>query len=188
MTDDVLKRFEVAVDTFDNRIHQVPDGRWSAPTPCAEWNVRAVVNHVVGEHLWAGPLLEGRTVAEVGDAFEGDLLGADPCAAWHHASGLAHTAMAADGALTGTVHLSYGDESAVGYCEQMTFDALIHAWDVAKGAGLDARLPAGLVDWAHAWVVPMLAPMQAAGLFAASLEVGPDADAQTRLLARLGRS
>ena len=187
MSDDALKRFEAAVDTFDGVIHQVPDDRWSAPTPCSDWDVRAVANHVVGEQLWVVPLLEGRTIAEVGDAYDGDVLGADPCAAWHHASGPAHAAMAAEGALDRTVHLSYGDESALAYCDQMTFDALIHAWDLARGAGIDDRLPAGLVEWASGWVVPMLAPMQGAGLFAAPLETAADADAQTRLLALIGR-
>lgn len=187
MSDDVLARFEAAVDTFDERIHQVPADRWSAPTPCTGWDVRAVVNHVVGEQLWVGPLIEGRTIAEVGDVYDGDLLGQDPCAAWHHASGLAHAAMSAEGALGRTVHLSYGDESAVGYCEQMTFDALIHAWDMARGAGLDDRLPADLVEWASGWVVPMIGPMKGAGLFASAPEVPPGADAQTRLLALTGR-
>jgi uncharacterized protein (TIGR03086 family) len=187
MSSEVLKRFENAVDVFDDRIHQVPDDRWSAPTPCTEWDVRALVNHVVGEQLWVVPLIDGRTIADVGDSLDGDLLGSDPCAAWHHASGPAHAAMASDGALERTVHLSYGDESAANYCDQLTFDALVHAWDLASGAGLDTRLPDDLVEWATAWVQPMLAPMQGAGMFATPVDPPPGADAQTRLLALIGR-
>ena len=40
--------------------------------------MRDLVNHVVGEQRWVVPLLEGRTVAEVGDALDGDLLGQAP--------------------------------------------------------------------------------------------------------------
>jgi ketosteroid isomerase-like protein len=56
----------------------VGDDQWDLPTPCAEWSVRGLVNHVVGEDLWTKPLLEGRTIADVGDALGGDLLGDDP--------------------------------------------------------------------------------------------------------------
>jgi len=38
------------------------------------------VNHLAGEDLWAPPLLAGSTIAEVGDRFEGDVLGAEPLA------------------------------------------------------------------------------------------------------------
>jgi uncharacterized protein (TIGR03086 family) len=184
---EVLARFEAAVDVFDARIHEVPDDAWSAPTPCTEWDVRALVNHVVGEQFWVPPLISGKTVAEVGSQFDGDLLGTDPAAAWHHASGLSHTALAEPGALTRTVHLSYGDDSAVSYCEQLTFDAILHAWDLSRGAGLDDRLPDELVSWATTWVQPVLPMFVGAGLFAPAVDLPADADAQTLLLALVGR-
>src|SRR5689334_14581662 len=121
---DVLTRYEAAVDTFDGVIHQVPEDAWQSPTPCVQWNVRQLVNHVVGEQAWVTPLFAGRTVADVGTALDGDLLGDDPTAAWHHHSGEAHAALAEPGAVGRTVHLSYGDESAVNYVDQLTFDAL----------------------------------------------------------------
>jgi uncharacterized protein (TIGR03086 family) len=184
---DVLTRYEAAVDVFDGVVHQVGDGQWSDPTPCTEWDVRELVNHVVGEQAWVTPLLAGRTVAEVGDALDGDLLGTDPAAAWHHHSGEAHTAFSALGALDRTVHLSYGDDSAVSYCDQLTFDAIVHAWDLARATGADEQLPDDLVGWAIGWVTPVLPMYQAAGIVAPPVEVPADADAQTRLLAMVGR-
>ncbi|HVE26207.1 MAG TPA: maleylpyruvate isomerase N-terminal domain-containing protein, partial [Sporichthya sp.] len=32
---------------FDVRVRQVGDADWTLPTPCAEWNVYRLVNHVV---------------------------------------------------------------------------------------------------------------------------------------------
>jgi len=192
MSDDVqaqtLARFQGASDTFDEKVHLVPDGQWSAPTPCTDWDVRAVANHVVGEQMWVVPLMAGRTVTEVGSALDGDLLGDDPCAAWHHACAPAHEAFAAPGALAGTVHLSYGEESAAAYCDQMTFDALVHAWDLARGAGIDDALPDDLVEWGLAYATPLVEMVAGSGIFGQPVQVQDGADPQTRLLALVGRT
>ena len=46
--------------------------QWHAPTPNTEWDVKQVANHIIGENLWAGELLRGKTIAEVGNKFDGD--------------------------------------------------------------------------------------------------------------------
>jgi uncharacterized protein (TIGR03086 family) len=186
--DEVVARFQKAVNAVDASLHELPADAWSRPTPCAEWDVRALVQHVVNELAWVAPLVAGRTIAEVGDSLDGDLLGEDPLGAFHHHSRAAHAALEEPGALARTVHLSYGDETASGYAEQVTGDVLIHAWDLARGAGLDDTLPPDLVEWAAGWA-PQIAPMMAgAGVVGPPVEVGPDADPQTALLALFGRA
>jgi hypothetical protein len=32
-------------------IDRITDGQWTASTPCTEWNVRDLVNHLVGMNL-----------------------------------------------------------------------------------------------------------------------------------------
>jgi uncharacterized protein (TIGR03086 family) len=189
MTDDgrLLALFEAASDTFDDKLHQVPPDGWGNPTPCTEWDVHALVNHVVGEHRWVEPLMAGKTIADVGSGLDGDLLGEDPTAAWHHATGPSHAAFAEPGAMDSTVHLSYGDERAAAYCEQLIFDNVVHAWDLARGAGVDDTLPPDLVEWSIGWVTPILPMLTASGAFGEVLEVSDDADPQTRLLAMVGR-
>jgi len=189
MTDDgrLLGLFEASSDTFDDKLHQVPTDGWGNPTPCTEWDVHTLVNHVVSEHRWVEPLMAGKTIADVGTELDGDLLGDDPTAAWHHATGPSHAAFAEPGAMDSTVHLSYGDERAGAYCEQLIFDNVVHAWDLARGAGVDDTLPPDLVDWAIGWVTPILPMLTASGAFGQVLEVSDDADAQTRLLAMVGR-
>ena len=124
---------------------------WAAPTPCAAWNVRQLVNHVVGEDRWTRPLVAGLTIAEVGDALDGDLLGDEPRAA---ARAAAEEAIATvedrlpDG---GTVQLSYGEESIGEYLWQLTADHLIHGWDLAAATGQDRALDTGLVEAVGSW-------------------------------------
>ena len=69
-----------AIDGFEQRLGAVGATEWNAATPCDDWDVRTLVNHVVNELLWMPPLLEGKTIAEVGDRFDGDVLGSDPSA------------------------------------------------------------------------------------------------------------
>ena len=52
------------------------------PTPDAEWDVRALLNHVVAGNWWAAELAAGKSIEDVGDRLDGDLVGADPLAAW----------------------------------------------------------------------------------------------------------
>ena len=62
-----------AVSQWCARVEAVGEADWSRPTPCADWYVRALVNHVVGEDLWTRPIVEGRRIEEVGDRYDGDV-------------------------------------------------------------------------------------------------------------------
>lgn len=187
MSVDAAERFSQAADLFGSVVHQIRDDQWANPTPCTDWDVRALVNHVIGEQLWAVPLLDGKTIAEVGDRFDGDQLGTDPVAAWDVASAESKAAFANPGALDRTVHLSYGDESAINYCGQMTLDAVVHSWDLARGIGAPDSLPADLTEYLYGLVTPMKDLLAASGMFAAPVAVDPGANTQIRLLALLGR-
>lgn len=177
-----------ALRLFDERLREVKDDQWDAPTPCTEWDVRALVNHVVGEQLWIPPLVtEGRTVEELGDAFSGDVLGDDPLGTWQDASASAHAAFSAPGALERTVRLSYGPARASAYCSELTADCVVHTWDLCRGIGADDRLPDGLVEFSLKEVMPYADGLAASGMYAEPLDIPAGANAQTRLLALLGR-
>lgn len=184
---DLLELHGQASAHFDSLVQRIGPDQWSDPTPDTEWSVRDLVNHLVYEQLWVPPLLAGSTVEEVGDKYDGDVLGADPVASWTTAAAAARAAWTAPGAIDRTVALSYGPRPATGYLREMTMDLAVHAWDLARGIGADDTLPEPLVAEALDYTretAPMLA---ASGLFAAPLPVSDDADDQTRLLAMLGR-
>ena len=183
----VVSRHRAALGEFDRVIGQVNADQWDLPTPCSEWDVRALVNHVVGEALWTPPILVGRTIAEVGDAFEGDLLGDDPIAAWAAARTGAAASADVDGVGSSIVHLSFGDTPALEYLRQLTADYLIHAWDLAVAIGVDSRLDAELVATTGAWFVDQEAGYRGAGVVAAPAPVASTDDPQDHLLAAFGR-
>ncbi len=180
--------FTRAVEGFASHVHAIAGAQWHDPTPCTDWDVRTLVQHVTVEQLWVPPLLGGATVAEVGDRFDGDVLGADPVAVWDAAAAAATGALTVDGVLDTTVSLSAGERKTADYCWEMTTDALIHTWDLARGIGGDETLDAELVELVHERTLPVAEHLHESGLFAPPVPVPPDAPIQTRLLALFGRA
>jgi uncharacterized protein (TIGR03086 family) len=168
-------------------IEQVPRDRWHAPTPCAEWDASQVANHIIGENLWAGELFQGKTVAQVGTALDGDLTGDDPVAAYRRSVDVARQAVEAPGAMESTCHLSFGECSGAEYAGQLFMDTLIHGWDIARGTGQEIRIDAELVAPCLAIAERVTRQFRAAGVFGDHLSVAEDADQQTKLLALVGR-
>lgn len=181
-------RFGRAAEYFETVFKQVTPAQWEQPTPCADWNVRQLMNHVLVEQLWVPPLLAGRTVADVGSAFDGDQLGDDPDGAWQAAVAESRAQFEAPGAMAGVVHLSYGDDSVENYCDQMTLDALVHGWDLANAINVDTSLPPDLVEWAYETVLPMQELLTASGMFGTPIEVSETSTTQEKLLGLLGRA
>ena len=185
---DLRRLHQQASARFDALVHAVRAEQWQLPTPCAGWTVRDLVNHVVAENLWTAPLMDGATIADVGDAYDGDVLGDDPVAAWDAAAASARQAVDAPGAVERTVHLSFGDTPATEYVNQLFADHLIHGWDLAQAIGADARLEPELVAACGSWFDTVEETYRQAGAIGPRPLVTVGADAQAQLLARFGRS
>jgi len=184
---ELIVLFQRATEGFGRHVHSVRDDQWHDPTPCTEWDVRMLVNHVTVEQLWVPPLVGGGTVAEIGDRFDGDRLGDDPVATWDAAQRASGTAFGDAGELDGTVSLSSGVRPTADYCWEMTTDALVHSWDLARGIGADETLDAELVELVYERTLPFAAELQKTGLFAPPVPVADDAPTQTKMLALFGR-
>ncbi len=185
---ELVDRYQNAVAGFERRLALVEQGQWGDDTPCADWDVRQLVAHVLDEQLWLPALLGGETIEEVGDRFAGDQLGSDASASWHAAAAAALTAISADSALDRTVGLSYGEVPAEEYLRQVTADTVVHTWDLARAIGADEALDAEAVSQTLAYLSPQAEAWRSAGAFGPAVEVAADADQQTRLLALVGRA
>ena len=175
-----------AVDEFTARLRAVPPDAWSGPTPCSDWDVRALTNHVAGEQLWTVPLLEGLTIADVGDRYDGDVLGATPVHAVEGAAKAAVAAFQEPGAIERIVHLSFGDTPAEEYAMQLVADHVVHGWDLAAATGGDTRIDDELVAAVSAWYAEREELYRGVGAVAARPAVTP-ATPQDELLVAFGR-
>jgi uncharacterized protein (TIGR03086 family) len=187
MSSTLLEQYEHALAGLDARVVLVRDDQWSSPTPCRDWDVRALVAHLVNEVSWVPYLLAGGSVADAGDRFSGDPLGEDARGAWREGSRVAREAFRAEGALDRTVSLSYGQTSARDYIWQMTVDVTVHTWDLARGIGADEQLDAELVRRIHHETEKDTDSLASSGMFDPPVMVAGHADLQTRMLALFGR-
>ncbi|MGH3343590.1 MAG: TIGR03086 family metal-binding protein [Carbonactinosporaceae bacterium] len=184
---DLVELHRRSVEEFTRRARTVHDDQWLLPTPCSEWDVHELVNHIVSEDRWTAPLMRGASLGDVGDRFDGDLLGADPRGAVDDAGADAADSVAEPGVLDRTVHLSFGDAPAPEYVWQLTADHLIHAWDLAAATGADRRLDPDTVSACAGWFAGREDVYRSAGVIGPRREVPQDADPQDLLLAAFGR-
>jgi uncharacterized protein (TIGR03086 family) len=184
-TDDVGALYRRSVQWWTEKLAAFQDDQWDEATPCAHWSVRDLINHVAGEDRWTSPLMHGQTIAEVGDRFDGDLLGDDVRGAGAAAAAEALAAVAETLPSQGTVHLSFGDESMDEYVRQLTADHLVHGWDLAVATGSDRQLDPELVAAVSTWFDHAEESYRSGAMVGARLAL--TGDPQADLLARFGR-
>ncbi|MBL1115199.1 TIGR03086 family protein [Streptomyces sp. 110] len=186
MTSSSLRLIPDAINRFGARVHAVDGHRWNDSTPCTEWTVRDLVNHLVSEHLWVPHLLAGESLEQVGDRYDGDMVGADPARAWDEA---AERSLAAwKGAdLSGTARFSFGEAPLTMYADQMLVDLTIHEWDLARGCGQPEWLDPAAVDHSLAYARANAERVAGLGIFAAPVPT-TSTDPAVQLLSLLGRA
>ena len=186
MTDEsVSDRFRRRAEGFTSVVAAVPDDRWTSLSPCEEWNAQQIVGHIVDtQYTFAGFIgLE---------AGRGPLVDDDPMAAWEVARNVTQSALN-DPELATRQFDGFAGRStyAAAVNRFLMIDLVIHRWDLATAAGLDATLPAidvAEVDISAREMADLVGDgMRTSGAFGPALDAPDGADAQTCLLAFLGR-
>jgi uncharacterized protein (TIGR03086 family) len=188
---DNLEAIRQSSQEFETRLRQVVDGQWDLPTPCTEWNVRELTNHILLGTRMSVQLLAGVSrddvISELGD----DLMAGsqDPVADFVALAAEMQDAFAVPGGLEGIVDHPMGEIPRTMFVGFRIMDNGTHAWDLARAIGADEQLDPNLVS--HLWddIQPMAAGLGELGVFgeSASGDVGEDAPLQTRFLDLVGR-
>jgi uncharacterized protein (TIGR03086 family) len=184
---DIAELHRQALDATRPFVAAIGPEQWTAPTPCQGWDVRALLNHLVAGNWWAAELAAGQSISDVGDRLDGDVIGADPLAAYDASAKAAAAAFAAPGALDAPCAVSYGPVPGSVYAGHRVIDVLIHGWDLAIATGQDPALDPVLVDACWEVVEPQAEMLRSSGAFGDEVPEAAGADPQARLLAVLGR-
>ncbi len=182
--------FEQAADQFASLVKSVPQDRLGDPTPCTEYDVRALLSHVVGAtHRFAliGEGGDGMSVPAQVDGVPDD----GWTTAYEEAHRRATAAWADDTSLAREVAVPWdpalpGAAAVGGY----VMETVTHTWDLSRALGhplaLDQSLAEAILPIAQA-VLPPESRVEGVP-FGPVREAGAEADAYDRLAAWLGRT
>jgi uncharacterized protein (TIGR03086 family) len=188
----IADRYRRHADAFGQIVAAVQPEQWSNPSPCAAWNAREVVGHIIDMHAaMLRPV--GRTLSPA------TTLQDDPLAAFIAARADVE-AILADSALVGK---EYDTPSGRMPIEQqidqvVSEDMVLHGWDLARATGqgdtMDPRDVERLTASFAAIPPELMEKFRTPGAFGPGIEVfGPevkvaeDASPQDRILGSIGR-
>jgi uncharacterized protein (TIGR03086 family) len=157
MDEDPVARFDRAAAFADSVIAAVRPEQLADPTPCSEWSVRQLINHVVAQTLRSISM----ATAARGPKRDQDDLGDDPLTTFRDCVHRLRAALVrSDVALPG--------ESPVMWIRNLlVIELTVHAWDIATATGQRTDIDPRLADWVLRTLREGLPPDRRGGGYAA---------------------
>lgn len=178
-----------AHQSFHDVLAQVRDEQFDLATPCADWSVRDLVQHVVGGERMVVPLLAGSTAEEALQTLRAADPGVRPLDAFDDAAGASAAAFGSPGAQERLVHHMVGDIPGSQFLQMRIGDVVLHGWDLARAVGADEEIDPALVEGVWGLLEPLTPMIANIGVFGDGPSGVVDAGAplQQRLLDLSGR-
>ncbi|MFE2170303.1 TIGR03086 family metal-binding protein [Streptomyces sp. NPDC059447] len=166
-------------------VDRVPAGRWNSPSPCEGWTCLHVLGHIIDGQRQIGSLLSGQGPREPMADPAGAVAG-EPVAAWAAAFRSVREQLSTTDP-SRRVPSPHGEVTADWVLATAVIEPLVHTWDLAQAAGVEATLDAEAVGACLAAIAPMADQFSATGMYAPALATSAAATPEQRLLALLGR-
>ncbi|WP_078280591.1 TIGR03086 family metal-binding protein [Mycobacteroides franklinii] len=170
--------FTRASAAIEALIAAVREDQWDAETPCTDWNLRQLVDHLVEVNY---------SMAERFGGPGGDTCD-DPAAAYRRSAQVLSDALARPGVLDQTYPGPFAHTTGERQLQIRMADLLTHGWDLAQATGIPADLPVDLVENALGFVEKLAAAFARSGKFGTPQPVTADAPVLDRLAAQTGRT
>jgi uncharacterized protein (TIGR03086 family) len=174
-------RYRRRAAAFAEVIAAVPADRWASRSPCPDWTALDVVRHVVESQATFLNFVE--SAMPPGPAVDDDPLGA-----FVHATGTIQANLDDPDVAGRTFEGMMGTQTFTQAVDRfLSFDLVVHRWDIARATGGDESIDPGDVEALQASAESMGAAMRGPWAFGTEVPVADDANPQERLLAFLGR-
>lgn len=176
---DPLTQFDQVGALLGDVVAGIGPDQLDLPTPCAQFTVRGVLEHMVGGATAFAAAYRGEA------AQEPDL--GDVLAAFGTAMGDLAAAITAPGALDRTIAAPFGEVDGESFARFVVLDGLVHGWDLATATGQPYDPPADLVAEVDAFAHQAVDGLRDGETFGAAVEPPADATPIERLAAYTGR-
>ncbi|MGH8931356.1 MAG: TIGR03086 family metal-binding protein [Egibacteraceae bacterium] len=146
---DIIKLLDVGFDWTGRRVAAVRPEHWPLDTPCDEWTVRQLLNHMLGAMDVITSTVAGQAWPEGVNAqtlAETDRIGRDPAAAFAEIAQRALAVWHTPGVLERTCGLRGVPTPAITAAQLSLTDAVVHGWDIAQATGENADIPDELAE------------------------------------------
>jgi uncharacterized protein (TIGR03086 family) len=163
-------------------IDNVRSDQWAAPTPCADWPVAQLVNHLLGLNRVFAAMLAGTPAPARTPIADGEL-----GSAYRASAAQLLDAFSQPGALERTYEGPLGSATGAERLKIRLYDLLAHGWDLARATGQPDALPEDAADLALAFARQQVSGEARPGRFAPAQTAPAGASAIQRLVAFLGR-
>jgi uncharacterized protein (TIGR03086 family) len=173
-----------AFDAVAGLIGNIRADQWPAPTPCTDWTVRQVVNHLIGMNRVFVALLADQPPPPRPSA---DHVEDDPAGAYRGSAAALLAAFGRPGVLERTYRGPLGTATGAERLQIRLYDLLAHGWDLAQATEQPADLPEDLAEQSLAFVRTQLTEQARPGRFGPAQSIAEQAPAIERLAAFLGR-
>jgi uncharacterized protein (TIGR03086 family) len=181
---DVISALERSYDQTVKLVVGLTPAELDAPSPCAGWDVRATLNHLLGA-TWMFTLVNQ---GQAPDEDAGDVIGDDASLAVSAASKENLASWRQPGAFEGDRSYSFGTFPATGAAMLNLEEVVVHNWDVAKGSGQELVIDPVVGQMIYDWGVSVpLDEFREHGAFGPEVAVSPSASIVDRLVGLLGR-
>lgn len=185
MDNDPIHLLERALEETSRLVSGVQPGQWGLPTPCAEWSVRDLVNHMAAGNRYFAALARDEDVDR--SAFAGDNLGESPALTYQDSARELQQALQNPDLLRRTYNLPFGRLPGPAMVALRLVETVTHGWDLARATAQDPDFAPEAVQAALGFSEKVPPPAAPGGPFAPPRQTNPDATDLERLAARLGR-
>jgi len=194
---DIVRLHERALDETARLVGGVRLDQMDLPTPCSDWDMRALLAHLVGGNDRYAALATGEPMGRGPARGEplgrgpvaADLLGDDPAGAYRRSAVAVEAAWRDPTLLDQPFELPFGVMPGRAAVSLHLVETVAHAWDLAKATGQHPAFDPDVVQTAAHFAQSSLPGARPPGTpFAAPVPVADDLPAIDHLAAFLGRT
>jgi len=183
----VLDRHGRVFGVVDAVVHGVPADAWAKESPCPGWSARHVLEHLAWGQQFLAAWAQSRPAPDPAEGWAQDAAPSELPERWDRQRAATRELLTPEALEVTRTTGAFGTLPLGEFAWTFGNDALLHTWDIATTAGLDAGIPEDLAECFLAWCREHEAGLRRPGMFGPAIPVPASAGVVQRWLGFAGR-